>query len=187
MYSAVCPARLGRVPCGWEPDHAEESFMNELDEIVYEFVIESYEGLDVLDRELLALERAPGSPESLAAIFRAIHSIKGACGFLGFTTLENVAHVGENLLSRLRDGVIELTPEMASSLLDLSDAIREMLAAIEATGSDAGHDHTELLEALTDLNEGRTPRRAAADPDEIDGTEGTEAVDETEGTEAADE
>src|SRR3954453_19798281 len=177
MYSAVCPARLGRVPCGWEPDHAEESFMNELDEIVYEFVIESYEGLDVLDRELLALERAPGSPESLAAIFRAIHSIKGACGFLGFTTLENVAHVGENLLSRLRDSVIELTPEMASSLLDLSDAIREMLATIETTGSDAGHDHAELLEALTDLNEGRTPRRAAPPP-ALDAHE-TDETDET--------
>jgi two-component system chemotaxis sensor kinase CheA len=131
--------------------------MNELDEIVNEFVIESHEGLDVLDRELLALERDPHSPEALGAIFRTIHSIKGACGFLGFTTLESVAHVGESLLSRLRDGVIAFTPEMASALLSLSDAIRDMLATIEATGGDGNRDHRELVDTLTDLNEGRLP------------------------------
>jgi two-component system, chemotaxis family, sensor kinase CheA len=143
--------------------------MNELDEIVNEFIIESHEGLDLLDRELLALERDPSAPESVAAIFRALHSIKGACGFLGFATLETVAHGGESLLTRVRDGVLALTPEMASALLDLSDAIREMLATIEATGSDEGSDHSALLARLQDLNEGRAPapappRDAAPEP-----------------------
>jgi two-component system, chemotaxis family, sensor kinase CheA len=135
--------------------------MNELDEIVTEFVIESYEGLDVLERELLALEQDPSSPESLATIFRSIHSIKGACGFLGFSVLERVAHAGENLLSRLRDGTLVFTPEMASALLDLSDTIRAMLATIEATGADGSDEHTALLATLADLNEGRPPAAPA--------------------------
>jgi len=74
------------------------------DDIVREFLVESSENLDLLDRELINLEKDPGNRGMLASIFRTIHTIKGTCGFLGFTKLESVAHVGENLLSKLRDG-----------------------------------------------------------------------------------
>jgi HPt (histidine-containing phosphotransfer) domain-containing protein len=73
------------------------------DEIVREFLVESAENLDLLDRELVRLEKDPRNRDTLASVFRTIHTIKGTCGFLGFTKLESVAHVGENLLSKLRD------------------------------------------------------------------------------------
>jgi two-component system, chemotaxis family, sensor kinase CheA len=72
-------------------------------DIVKDFLVESYENLDRLDRELVGLEKNPKDKEALAGVFRTIHTIKGTCGFLGFNKLEKVAHVGENLLTRLRD------------------------------------------------------------------------------------
>ena len=78
--------------------------MIELDEIVQEFLVESHENLDQLDSDLLALEQEPGSRALLGSIFRTIHTIKGTSGFLAYGHLEAVTHVGENLLSRLRDG-----------------------------------------------------------------------------------
>lgn len=59
------------------------------------------ENLDLLDRELVVLEKDPQNKDALSNVF---HTIKGTCGFLGFSKLESAAHVGENLLSRLRDG-----------------------------------------------------------------------------------
>ena len=90
--------------------------MEAIDEIVSEFLVESHENLDQLDRDLLALEQNPGSRELLASVFRTIHTIKGTSGFLAFHKLEKLTHVGENLLSRLRDGLIELTDEEFSAL-----------------------------------------------------------------------
>jgi len=85
-----------------------------MDEIVRDFLIESSENLDRLDQELVKLESEPSSQELLASVFRTIHTIKGSCGFLGFAQLEKVAHAGESLLSRLRDGKVTLTEKMTS-------------------------------------------------------------------------
>src|SRR5262245_45018652 len=65
--------------------------MSDLDSIIKEFLVESSENLDQLDRDLVALEKEPGDQEKLASIFRTIHTIKGTCGFLGFVKLEAVA------------------------------------------------------------------------------------------------
>ena len=102
--------------------------MDGIDEIVTEFLIESHENLDQLDQDLVALEREPGSRELLSSIFRTVHTIKGTCGFLAFGTLESVAHVGESLLSRLRDGEMTLTCELTTILLEMVDAVRSLLA-----------------------------------------------------------
>jgi len=80
-------------------------------DIVQDFLVESYENLDRLDRDLVGLEKNPQDKEALAGVFRTIHTIKGTCGFLGFNKLEKVAHVGENLLTRLRDGQLTLNPD----------------------------------------------------------------------------
>jgi two-component system chemotaxis sensor kinase CheA len=129
-------------------------------EIVQEFLIESHENLDNLDRELVTLESRPDDTKALGSIFRMIHTIKGTCGFLGFGKLEKVAHRGENLLSRLRDGELRLTPEMTTALLRTGDAIRKMLASIEAHGNEGERDDAELIETLTRLqqNEGAMSR-----------------------------
>ncbi|HZC24449.1 MAG TPA: Hpt domain-containing protein, partial [Candidatus Binatia bacterium] len=122
-----------------------------MDEIVKDFLIESRENLDRLDQELVKLESDPASKELLASIFRTIHTIKGSCGFLGFAHLEKVAHAGESLLSKLRDGVLTLNTDITSGLLAMVDAVRRMLNEIQATEKDGESDYPELLERLKNL------------------------------------
>lgn len=117
-----------------------------MDEVVQEFLTESAENLDRLDWEFVELEQDPSRLDLLASIFRTIHTIKGTCGFLGFGNLERVAHAGETLLSRLRDGARAHDRASADGLLSMVDAVRKMLAAIEATGAD-GDDRFEALVA----------------------------------------
>jgi two-component system chemotaxis sensor kinase CheA len=122
-------------------------------DIVKDFLQESYENLDRLDRELVGLEKDPRDKDALASVFRAIHTIKGTCGFLGFDKLEKVAHVGENLLTCLRDGQLVLNPEITTGLLSMVDAVREMLKEIESTGKDGESTYPELLQTLARLQE----------------------------------
>jgi two-component system, chemotaxis family, sensor kinase CheA len=131
-------------------------------DIVQDFLIESYENLDRLDRELVGLEKNPHDRDALASVFRAIHTIKGTCGFLGFNKLEKVAHVGENLLTRLRDGQLTLNPELTTALLGMVDAVRQMLKEIQSTGQDGKVDYPELRETLTRLQQvGANPLKQA--------------------------
>jgi len=120
-------------------------------DIVREFLVESYENLDRLDRELITLEKDPGNREILASIFRTIHTIKGTSGFLAFNQLEAVAHVGESLLARLRDGLLTLSPEITTALLAMVDAVRQMLGSIEASGNEGERNDQELMATLTRL------------------------------------
>lgn len=105
-------------------------------EIIAEFLVESHENLDQLDRDLVELEQQPDSRERLSSIFRTIHTIKGTSGFLAFNRLEQLTHVGETLLSRLRDGEAVMTPAIAEALLSMVDTVRALLDAIERTSSD---------------------------------------------------
>jgi two-component system, chemotaxis family, sensor kinase CheA len=122
-------------------------------DIVKDFLIESHENLDRLDRELVELEKDPANKDALASIFRTIHTIKGTCGFLGFGQLEKLAHVGENLLSRLRDGALKLGPEITTALLHMVDAVRQMLDHIEAYGSEGERNDAALISTLTELQQ----------------------------------
>jgi two-component system, chemotaxis family, sensor kinase CheA len=128
--------------------------LSEIDEIVGEFLVESYENLDRYDEDLLALERDPQDVEVLSSIFRTIHTIKGTCGFFGFSRLESVAHVAENLLGKLREGALVVTEPIASALLETGDAIRVMLRDIESAGEEGSSDHTALIATLEALHEG---------------------------------
>jgi len=124
------------------------------EEIIKEFLAESYDNLDRLDQDLIALEKDPDNRETLADVFRTIHTIKGTSGFLAFNKLEAVTHVGENLLARLRDGALCLTPEITTALLAMVDAVREMLEAVGTTGSEGGQDYSELIERLKAFQDG---------------------------------
>jgi two-component system chemotaxis sensor kinase CheA len=125
-----------------------------VDEIVREFVAESYESLDRMATDLVALERDPINPEILSSIFRTMHTVKGTCGFLGFAKLEAIAHAGEELLSRIRDGLLDMTPELATALLDTSDAMREVLAHVESNVTEGPSDYQGLVTRLETLAEG---------------------------------
>jgi len=124
-----------------------------MDDLIKDFLVESIENLDRLDSELVKLESDPSSEELLSSIFRTIHTIKGSCGFLGFSKLEKVAHAGESLLSRLRDGKISLTAELTSGLLSMVDAIRTILSEIQSSGQDGKEDYPDLVENLSRLQQ----------------------------------
>ncbi|MEU8656603.1 chemotaxis protein CheA [Actinoplanes philippinensis] len=119
--------------------------MEDLGEIVGEFLMESHENLDQIDRDLVSLEQEPGSRDLISRIFRAIHTIKGTSGFLAFSRLEKLAHAGESLLSRLRDGVQPVTPETITVLLLCIDGVRSILASIEENGSEAEVDIESMI------------------------------------------
>jgi two-component system, chemotaxis family, sensor kinase CheA len=131
--------------------------MSDDSDIVQDFLVESYENLDRLDRELVGLEKDPNDRDALASVFRTIHTIKGTCGFLGFNKLEKVAHVGENLLTRLRDGQLTLNREITTALLGMVDAVRQMLGGIEASGEEGERDDSQLIATLTRLQQPPEP------------------------------
>jgi chemotaxis protein histidine kinase CheA len=138
--------------------------MDDSDDIVKEFLVESHENLDRLDRDLVDLEKHPSDREILASIFRTIHTIKGTSGFLGFGKLEAVTHVGESLLARLRDGQLSLHPELTSALLAMVDAVRQMLAKIEQAGGEGERDDQELIANLTRLLQLDAPPSSQSSP-----------------------
>jgi len=133
-----------------------------IDEILQEFLMESRESLDQLDRELVALEEDPRNNARLASIFRTVHTIKGTSGFFQFAKLESVAHVGENLLSRLRDGVILLEGTRTTALLAMVDAIRVLLSQIEASEAEGEGEYGSLIEILSLTLEDETLAQASA-------------------------
>jgi two-component system chemotaxis sensor kinase CheA len=120
-------------------------------QLIKDLLIESFEGLDRFDRQLLALEKGASDAETLNVIFRVIHTLKGTAGCIGLGRIEATAHVGEGLLSLLRDGKIQPSTELISALLALSDALRGMLQHIESHGDEGTADHGALLARLQSL------------------------------------
>ena len=139
-------------PVAPDPTDGSESDQGDgMGEIVNEFLVESYENLDQLDQDLVDLEQDPGDINILSSIFRTIHTIKGTCGFIGLHKLERVAHVGENLLGKLRDGDLALNPPRTSALLAMVDAIRQMLDCIEKDRDEGDVDYSKLVDTLGKL------------------------------------
>jgi two-component system chemotaxis sensor kinase CheA len=131
------------------------------DEILKEFLAESWENLARLDNEIVELESKPGDKNLLASIFRTIHTIKGTCGFIGLEGLGSVAHAGENVLGQMRDGKLSVTPDAISLVLQAIDAIKELLSGIEETGKEPQKDNSRLIARLNEFAEGKAPTPAA--------------------------
>src|SRR5271155_4810073 len=122
-----------------------------MDELTREFLIESQEGLDRMERCLTELEERPQDTELISEIFRAVHTIKGTTGFLGFKRLEKLAHAGENLLGLLRDGVLSASEPIITGLLELMDELRGILLIIEAENHEGDEQDTQLIARLHEL------------------------------------
>jgi two-component system chemotaxis sensor kinase CheA len=151
---------------------------SELQEATKEFLVESHENLDQLDTDLVGLENSAAPAEALGRIFRTLHTIKGSCSFLGFPHLEAVAHAGESLLGKLRDGKLSLGPVITEVLLRMVDAIRRMLADIENTGNDGNADERELIKVLNGLAAAQPlAGMIQAPPGQRDLTPGTSSTD----------
>jgi two-component system chemotaxis sensor kinase CheA len=142
-----------------------------MDDLLSEFLTETNEGLGVLDVELVKLEQNPNDPELLSNIFRLMHTIKGTCGFLGLPRLEAVAHSGENVLGRVRDGELPVTPGIVSIILECLDRIREILSVLEATEAEPEGDDSGLI--------ARLDAYAEAAAEDIEAAEGTAPVAES--------
>ncbi len=135
-----------------------------MDDLTREFLLESQEGLDRMERCLTDLESRPGDTGLLADIFRAVHTIKGTTGFLGFSRLESLSHAGENLLGLLREGQLAPNPVIISGLLSLMDILRSILRSIETTGAEgeSRHEDRAMIDRLEQLQRGDPPARAGA-------------------------
>jgi two-component system chemotaxis sensor kinase CheA len=132
------------------------------DDLMREFLVESRENLNQLDRDFVELEKSPRDPKLLGAIFRCVHTIKGTAGFLGLVKLESLTHIGESQLSRLRDGALILDSQLTSTLLEMVDAIRHILSSLEATGSEGERDFTSIVQELSRIGVASTETSAPA-------------------------
>ena len=127
-------------------------------EVINEFLIQSIENLVLLDQEVVELE----DTQLLASVFRTFQTIKGTCGLRGFSKLETIADLGENLLSRLRDRKLDLTPELVTLILQVADATKRILLSIEATGAEGDENHDALIQRLKGASGPKAPTPAAA-------------------------
>ncbi|MGZ3304753.1 MAG: chemotaxis protein CheW [Asticcacaulis sp.] len=138
-----------------------------MDDLIAEFLTETAESLEVVDSELVKFEANPTERKTLDNIFRLVHTVKGTCGFLGLSRLEAVAHAGETLLGRFRDGKLEVTPIAVTLVLHSIDRIKVILAGLESTGSEPDGDDHDLISQLEAMAEGHEVDLAAVQAVEV--------------------
>ena len=119
-----------------------------MDDLLADFLTETNESLAELDVALVTLERTPNDEATLSFIFRLVHTIKGTCGFLGLPRLERVAHAGENILGKIRDKALTVTPDIVTQVLAALDGIKSIVAHLGATGSEPAGDDADLIATL---------------------------------------
>jgi len=132
-----------------------------MDDLLREFLTETSESLDTVDNQLVRFEQEPNNAKILDNIFRLVHTIKGTCGFLGLPRLEALAHAGETLMGKFRDGM-PVTGEAVSLILVSIDRIKELLAQLEATEAEPEGDDQDLITKLHLMAEHGTHAEPAA-------------------------
>jgi len=147
-----------------------------MDDLLNEFLTETGESPAVLDVELVKFEQDPSDAAILSNIFRLVHTIKGTSGFLGLPRLEKVAHAGEDVLGKFRDGDLDVTPEAVTLVLKTIDSIRDSLQGLEDTGSEPEGDDSELIAQLRVMADGEAAPAAEAAPVEEAAAEEPEAA-----------
>jgi len=144
-----------------------------MDDLLSEFLTETSENIATLDVELVHLEQNPNDRDILSNIFRLVHTIKGTCGFLGLPRLESLAHSGENVLGKFRDGELEVSAEAVTVILHTIDRIKEILGHLEQTESEPEGTDQDLKDKLNTLAEGRSLEGAATPEPATDTGAGT--------------
>ncbi len=147
----------------------ENEDMGGMSAIIAEFLAESVENLDIMDQDLVALEKDPSNSEYIERIFRTIHTIKGTCGFLAFSKLEAVTHSAETVLALVRDGSLDLTPEITTTLLKAIDSVREILAHIEKDETEGDGDYTAIQQELDAVGRVAAKGKKKTDDEKSDG------------------
>ncbi|WP_419254160.1 chemotaxis protein CheA [Caulobacter sp. ErkDOM-YI] len=119
-----------------------------MDDLISDFLTEANESLEVIDVELVSFEAHPNDRAALDKIFRLVHTLKGTCGFLGLGRLEALAHAGETLLGRFRDGKLEVSAEAVTLVLKSIDRIKLVIDGLGATKAEPAGDDSDLIAAL---------------------------------------
>jgi two-component system chemotaxis sensor kinase CheA len=123
-----------------------------MDDLLREFLTETSESLDTVDNQLVRFEQDPNNAKILDNIFRLVHTIKGTCGFLGLPRLEALAHAGETLMGKFRDGM-PVTAEAVTLILSSIDRIKEILSGLEATEAEPDGSDEDLIVKLQEMVE----------------------------------
>ncbi len=131
-----------------------------MDDLITEFIAETREMLQALERGLVAWERDPGDRERLSEIFRFVHTVKGNCGFFDLPRLEALAHAAEDALGEVRAGKRTIGRGLVDAVLAVLDRIGEMVEAIAAGEDISGGDDSDLIARLAE----RDPEPVAAQP-----------------------
>jgi two-component system chemotaxis sensor kinase CheA len=137
-----------------------------MDDLLREFLTETSESLDTVDNQLVKFEQDPTDAKILDNIFRLVHTIKGTCGFLGLPRLEALAHAGETLMGKFRDGM-PVKAEAVTLILASIDRIKEILGGLEATEAEPeGNDH-DLISRLEEMVERGIAAMAAGEAEPV--------------------
>ncbi|MCI5968671.1 chemotaxis protein CheW [Helicobacter sp.] len=110
--------------------------MDEMQEILEDFLIEAFEMIEQLDQDLVELENHPDDLDLLNRIFRVAHTIKGSGSFLNFSVLTKLTHHMEDVLNKARHGELTITPDIMDVVLESIDYMKKLLNAIRDTGTD---------------------------------------------------
>lgn len=135
---------------------------DEMQEILNDFLTESTEMIDVLDQRFIALESDPNNADLLNEIFRAMHSMKGSAGFLGFNHLVDVTHRAESILNKMRQGEMAVVPTVINVILETVDAVKAIMADIRQTGTDNNVQTEAMAKKLDDVLAGNIGASEAA-------------------------
>jgi two-component system chemotaxis sensor kinase CheA len=141
-----------------------------MDECMPDFLIEAGEALAALNDDLIRLEAAPGDMRLIGGVFRTLHSIKGASGFLGLSRLESVCQESESILGLLRDGVLQPSSHVIALLLRCVAAMQGILDTVATSGRESLGSSGELLAELRALRDNQPfaqTEDAALDPEAL--------------------
>ena len=136
--------------------------MDEIQEILEDFLIEAFEMIEQLDQDLVELENRPEDLELLNRIFRVAHTIKGSGSFLNFSVLTHLTHHMEDVLNKARHGELTITPDIMDVVLESIDFMKKLLNAIRDTGTDANtgldSDIANVVARLDAISKGESPQ-----------------------------
>lgn len=140
--------------------------MDDMKEIMEDFLIEAFELIEQIDHDLVELEANPEDLELLNRIFRVAHTVKGSSSFLNFDVLTELTHHMEDVLNKARKGELKITPDIMDVVLESVDMMKGLLESIRDNGSDAaaGIDIKNICASLTQISEGEAPSAAAEAP-----------------------
>ncbi len=136
--------------------------MDDMQELLEDFLVESFELIEQIDHDLVELESNPDDLELLNRIFRVAHTVKGSSSFLNFDTLTELTHHMEDVLNKARHGELKITADVMDVVLKSVDMMKGLLVSIRDNGNDSssGIDISQICLQLTAISEGQSPASA---------------------------